>query len=409
MRILIVCQYFWPEGFRVNDLAAELVRRGHAVTVLTGKPNYPSGRLFPDFAADPGRFKQYEGVDVVRVPIVMRGTGGLRLVLNYASYALMASTLGLWRLRRHAFDVVLVYQLSPVSMALPGILVRWRRKVPLAMWVFDLWPETLRAIGVVRSERVMRLAARLVDWIYARCDLIMAQSRSFVGEIRARCADGKAIDYVPNWAEAIFQPGDSTEAGAGLGREGEFAVLFAGNMGEAQDFPAILAAVEALRDYPRVHWYIAGDGRAAAWVREQIGRRGLAAHITLLGRRPVEEMPALYRSAQVLLVSLKDAPIFSMTIPGKLQSYLAAGVPVVAMLNGEGADVVRRSNAGYTVPCGDATGLAASIRRLAELSPEALAEMGRNARRFSETEFDRMTLVSRVEQALGELTRSRRC
>ena len=155
MRLLIVSQYFWPEPFRVNDMAAELVQRGHQVTVLTGTPNYPEGETFPDYARAPGRFAVHAGAEIVRVPLVPRGKTSLRLALNYLSFVATGLSLGAWRLRGRKFDAVLVFQLSPVTAALPGLLQRRLKRAPLLMLVLDLWPETLEAIGLVRSPRVL--------------------------------------------------------------------------------------------------------------------------------------------------------------------------------------------------------------------------------------------------------------
>jgi glycosyltransferase involved in cell wall biosynthesis len=179
--------------------------------------------------------------------------------------------------------------------------------------------------------------------------------------------------------------------------------MFAGNIGEAQDFPAILAAAELLKGHSNIRWLLVGDGRMAAWVREQISLRNLQGHVLMLGRHPVERMPSFYECADALLVSLKDAPIFSMTIPGKLQSYLAAGVPIIAMLNGEGADVVERTGSGVTCPAGHPDELAAAVLRLSSMPPARREEMRRSALRASASEFDRSALISRLESWLLEL------
>jgi colanic acid biosynthesis glycosyl transferase WcaI len=180
-------------------------------------------------------------------------------------------------------------------------------------------------------------------------------------------------------------------------------VMFAGNIGEAQDMPAILAAAELLKHQPRIRWLVVGDGRMAEWVRAEIERRDLQQCVLMLGKYPVERMPSFYRHADALLLALKDNPIFSMTIPGKLQSYLAAGVPVIAMLNGEGAEVVDRANAGVTCRAGDARGLAEAVMHLAALPEEQILRMRANALAVSAQEFNRKTLITRLETWLEGL------
>jgi colanic acid biosynthesis glycosyl transferase WcaI len=407
VRILVVTQYFWPENFRINDLVAELTRRGHEVTVLTGRPNYPGGAVFPEFRASPDSFAKFAGAQVVRAPMVARGNGSIRLMLNYLSFAISASLVGLWKLRKQRFDAIFAYEPSPITVGIPAVALRAWHRAPLAFWVLDLWPETLHAIGVVRSPRLLALIGKVVQFIYNRCDLILAQSKSFVPQIARYCTRGRPIEYFPSWAESVFDLQGVAPAMEVPLRAGSFDVMFAGNIGDAQDFPAILAAAEKLRSHPRVRWLIVGDGRVAEWVRAQIVARNLQHCVLMLGKYPVERMPSFYKHANALLVSLKDEPIFAMTIPGKLQSYLAAGVPVVAMLNGEGADLVERAGAGATCNAGDAEGLAAAVLRLVALPEAQIQTMGRNASKVSAAEFDRATLMSWLETRLDELQRAR--
>jgi len=197
--ILVVSQYFWPENFRINDLAADFVRRGHKVTVLTGWPNYPDGQFFRDFQENPARFDEYKGVTVVRVPILPRGQGGVRLMLNYISFALSASLLGPWRLRQKKFDNIIAYEPSPITVGVPAVVMRAVKCAPLSLWVLDLWPETLEAIGVVRSKVMLKLVGCLVSLIYQGCDLILAQSKSFIPQIAKYAGSRKRIEYFPSW------------------------------------------------------------------------------------------------------------------------------------------------------------------------------------------------------------------
>lgn len=403
LRLLVVSQYFWPEDFRINELVAELVARGHAVTVLTGLPNYPDGRVFPAYARAPADFASYRGARVIRVPLASRGDGGWRLIVNYLSFVVAASLLGPWRLRGERFDAIFAFEPSPITVGLPAVLLRRLKGSPLIFWVLDLWPETLEAVGALRSPLLLRAVGRLVSFIYDRCDLVLAQSRSFIPQIARRCAENARIEYFPNWVESIYDMRGAVPADEIPVKEGTFDVMFAGNIGEAQDFPAILGAAERLKDDPRVRWLIVGDGRRAEWVRKEVERRGLAHRMLMLGRFPVERMPSFYRHADALLVSLKPDPIFSMTIPGKVQSYLAAGVPIIAMLDGEGARVIEQGGAGIVCPAGDSTGLASAVSRLAAMPANERAQMSRNGLHLSAAEFDRTMLIDRLERWLLQL------
>jgi colanic acid biosynthesis glycosyl transferase WcaI len=405
MHILVISQYFWPENFRINDLVSDFVERGHRVTVLTGVPNYPEGRVFDDYRKNPSAFLSYLGARVIRVPMTARGNGAISLLLNYFTYALSASLLGSWRLRRESIDVIFVYEPSPVTVGIPGALMRRLLGAPLVFWVLDLWPETLKAVGVIQSRSGLGLVALLVRWIYRRCDLILAQSKSFIPQIRAYSDLSKRVEYFPSWAESLFGAGFEASAAPEVpSQSGAFTVMFAGNIGEAQDFPSILNAAELLSvSHPHIRWIIVGDGRLGDWVSQEVKRRNLESNVFLLGRFPVERMPSFFRSADALLVTLKSEPIFAMTIPGKLQSYLASGKPIVAMLDGEGARLLQESGAGIAAPSGDAAKLAAAVVSVSEMPEPERALMGRNGAELYAQEFERNTLLDRLELWMKQL------
>lgn len=405
LRILVVSQYFWPENFRINDLVREWTARGHQVTVLTGRPNYPGGKIFPEYQQNPARFAQFDGVHVYRVPMLARSSGSFRLALNYLSFVLGASLFGPWRLRGCSPDVIFVFEPSPVTVGLPAVMLGRLKRCPVVFWALDLWPETLAAVGVIRHPKALGAVAQMVRFIYNRCTLVLGQSRSFLPSISRHCDDPDKVRYFPSWAEDVFQqPVDEPviEIPPALGT---LSILFAGNVGDAQDFPAILDAADRLKHRNDIRWLIVGDGRRSAWVAEQVRARGLEERVLLLGRFPVERMPAFYAQADALLVSLKRDPAFSMTIPGKVQSYLAAGRPIIGMLDGEGADVIQRAGAGLVCPAGDSAALAETIQRFAETSPQERQQMGEQGQAYAKAEFDRNTLMSRLLNLLDESIR----
>lgn len=402
MKILIVSQYFWPENFRINDLTQELVKRGHAVTVLTGVPNYPSGDVFEAYLQNPKTFEQYCGAKVLRVPMLARSHSKIRLVLNYASFVVGACVVGPWRLRGQQADVIFVFEPSPVTVGLPAILFGRIKQAPVVFWALDLWPETLAAVGVIRSPMLLNLVGRMVRFIYERCTLILGQSRGFLASIEKYCSDVHKIRYFPNWAEEVFEETNQVLAPEVPARDGVFNILFAGNLGEAQDLPAVLAAAQKLRDSTVIRWLILGDGRKADWLREQIKKRGLEASVLMLGRFPLERMPAFFAHAGALLVSLKKDPVFSLTIPGKVQSYLMAGMPLLGMLDGEGAKVINEANAGLVSEAGDANGLASAALKMSVMTSDQRKQLGLNGRAYAKKEFDRDSLMSELEALLGE-------
>ncbi len=401
MKILIVSQYFWPENFRVNDLAIELQNRGHEITVLTGKPNYPDGLVFPDYRKEPKRYLNYDGVRIFRVPLLARGTGSLRLFLNYLSFVFSASILGPVKLSGRKFDRIFVFEPSPITVGLPAIVLKYIKKAPILFWVLDLWPETLSAIDMVKSKTILKYVGVLVSFIYKHCDLLLAQSRSFVDSIQNYCDPPEKVQYFPSWAEDIFSGNNITPAKeVSFDTSDTFSLMFAGNIGDAQDFPSILDAAEILKSHKNIRWLIAGDGRLAEWVKQEIRTRGLDKNFLMLGRYSLERMPSFYAAADALLVSLKDEEIFGMTIPGKVQSYLASGKPIVAMLNGEGAKVIQEAEAGYVCNAGDAQGLAKIILDLASHSDEKRSQMGESGKKYYKEEFDKNILIDRLESWL---------
>jgi colanic acid biosynthesis glycosyl transferase WcaI len=402
VRILIVSQYFWPENFRINDLTQELVQRGHSVTVLTGIPNYPAGSVFDAYRENPSAFTSYGGAQVLRVPMLARGHSAVRLFLNYLSFVVSACFFGPWRLRDKLVDVIFVFEPSPVTVGLPAILLGRIKRAPVVFWALDLWPETLAALGVVRSTTVLGWIGSLVKFIYQRCTLVLGQSRGFLGSIAKYCSDTEKIRYFPSWAEDVFNQPNLVPAGEVPMAKGVFNVLFAGNIGEAQDLPSIVSAAEFLKGNAAIRWLIVGDGRKSDWLREEIERRGLQGRVLLLGRFPVERMPSFYAQADALLVSLKKDPVFSMTIPGKVQSYLMAGLPLVGMLDGEGAKVIVEADAGLVCAAGDAKGLAAVVLEMAAMSVDKRNQLGVNGRAFAKREFGRSLLMNRLEVLLSE-------
>ncbi len=403
MRVLLVSQYFWPENFRINDLAKELVERGHYVTVLTGKPNYPAGRVFAEFKSAPRAFGNYFGADVCRVPMLARGTGAMRLALNYLSFVVGASLFGPARLSGKQFDVVFVFEPSPITVGLPAILLGKLKHAPVILWVQDLWPDTLVAVNAVTSHRLLDAVGSMVRFIYKRCALVLGQSHGFLDRIAAYCDDPAKIRYFPNWAEDAPATADVAPATEIPPKDGTFDILFAGNIGEAQDFPAILDAIELLNNRTEIRWIIVGDGRRSDWLRVEIARRGLDQCVLMPGRFPIDRMPSFYARADALLVSLRADPVFALTVPSKVQSYLMAGVPVLGMLDGEGAEVIRRAKAGLTCAAGDSAGLAKAVSELSAMSRSQRMCLGENGRRYAESEFGRSVLIDQLEAWLMDI------
>jgi colanic acid biosynthesis glycosyl transferase WcaI len=403
MRVLVVSQYFWPENFRINDLVSGLVERSHEVTVLTGLPNYPSGKLFAGFGFGGPYRSQFGGAELVRVPLIPRGNGrAVRLVLNYLSFALAASLLGSWRCKG-PYDVIFVFEPSPITVGIPARVISKVKGTPILFWVQDLWPESLSATGTIRSPRILGAVASLVRWVYRGCAKVLVQSEAFVQPILHLGVGLDKIRYFPNSAEALYQAPPTGEAWAGPPLPTGFRVMFAGNIGAAQSIETILAAAEILRGYGDIHWIVVGDGRLAPWLKEEVSRRALGDRIHLVGQFPLAAMPAWFAQADLMLASLRRDPAFALTIPSKIQSYLACAKPVVAALDGEGARVVASAGAGFSVPAEDAEGLAEAVLKIYKMDPAGRKILGDNGREYYEKHFDREKLLDKLEDWLSEV------
>jgi glycosyltransferase involved in cell wall biosynthesis len=405
LRVLVVTSYFWPEDFRINDLAADLAAKGHTITVFTGIPNYPGGKFFDGYGLFSKRMELHGGVRILRYPLIPRGKSKpWNLVLNYVSSAIFSSVLAPL-VCREPFDVIFVCQLSPVTVGCPAVVLKKLRSIPVVLWILDLWPESLLATGAVRSPAILGVVRKLVRWIYGNCDRILVSSRGFSGGVASTGGYTGPIVHLPNWVEPEYTSGLDAH-GAGMPELAPgFKIMFAGNIGEAQDFPTLLGAAERLKSFQDIHWIILGDGRKAEWVAAEVRRRGLQNQFHLMGRYPAASMPGFYAQADALLLSLRREPLFELTAPGKLTSYLASGRPVIAALDGEGARIVDEARAGVSCPAGSPKLLAERVLQLYRMSADERARMGERGRLFCKQKFDRKVILDRLEQVLFEVVR----
>ncbi len=389
LRILVVTQYFWPENFQINHVVSALRERGHVVTVLTGKPNYPGGKFFDGYSMFGKKSDTFEGIPVIRVPLMPRGTGnGVRLALNYLSFALSASILGVRRLQDD-YDVIFTYEPSPITVGLPAIFAKRRKGAPILFWVQDLWPESVSAAGGFSFPPILSAIEYLVRFIYRRCDRVLIQSNAFRPNVVKSGANSDDVIYFPQSVNSMFRPlpredapvqGDLMPTG--------FNLVFAGNIGQAQDFETIVAAAEQLRDITDINWVIIGDGRRRTWLENEVSRRGLSDCFHLLGSFPEEDMPRFFTHADALLVTLRREPIFALTIPTKVQAYLACGKPIIASMDGEGGRIIDEAGAGHSVPASDAEKLAGAVKKMYDLTSAEREKMGANALAYSRQHFD---------------------
>lgn len=387
-RLLFICQYFYPETFRGNDIAFYMVRRGVDVTVICGTPNYPKGKFFDGY----GWFKKsseiINGVKVIRVPIIPRGNGSaVKLLANYFSYFTVASFfLPYHLLTNKEYDSCFVQQLSPVMMSVPGVLFKKLTGKKLYTWVLDLWPESLKAAGGIKNQKILNFFSWFAKLQYRNSDKILVSSKGFEEKICEKGEFASKIQHMPNWAEDELQ--GNTNLPIPEFPKG-FNVLFAGNVGEAQDFENVVEAAKLLTDDDNINFIIIGDGRKKEWVEGQIKEYHLENRFIMIGRFDIKYMPSFFKKADCLFLSLKDDEILNSTVPAKLQAYMASGKPIVAMISGDANQLVKNVECGFSVPASSPSDFAHSLRNMRDLDNEARRRMGEKAKEYCRLHYNK--------------------
>lgn len=400
MKILFVCQYFYPEVFRGNDIAFHWAEDGHEVHVVTGIPNYPDGVFHQGYGWFKKRHEVVNGVKVTHLPIIPRGNNKIMLMLNYFSYLIVGWVYMLFHALFHKYDRVFVQQLSPVMMSAPGVLYKRIRKTPLYTWVLDLWPESLTAAGGINNKYVLAFFKHYVKSEYKHSDKILISSRSFEKSILEYGDYKDKIVYYPQWSDA--SPNDNVNKNDTLPELPEgFKLMFAGAVGEAHGFECTMEAARLTKEQKEIKWVIVGDGRKLEWVREYVKEHGLEETVYTLGRFPAEAMPWFFGQADVMLVTLSDDPLFKLYAPAKISSYMAAGKPIVAVLNGEGAEMIRDAGCGWTLAAGDAEGFAKLAIDLSRKDASELAAKGANAAKYYDEHFVKEKCLKKLDDLMG--------
>lgn len=396
MKVLLVTQYFYPENFKSNDIAIELTKKGHEVTVLTGLPNYPEGKIYKNYGFFKGLKERHEGVNVIRTWLVPRGKGGgVRLFLNYFSWAFFASVRALTLSFQQKFDVVMVHEPSPITQGFPAIVVSKIQKIPLHFWVLDLWPESLTSAGGVQNKTVLSIFEKIVKYIYNNSDKILISSKGFKESILAKGNYADKLVYFPNWAEDSILKGNADYPIPELPKG--FKIIFAGNIGMAQDVMSIVKGAFILKDQLDIHFIFVGDGRSKRQLEQFVDENNLNQTVHFIGRFPLDAMKTFFSRADVLLVSLKDELIFNLTVPAKLQAYMCTKTSILGMLNGEGAAIINDAKCGFSVKAADSEALAEQILSMYQMSEEERNSLGENGFKYYEENFTMSTCIDNLE------------
>lgn len=397
MRILLVTQYFYPEVFKSNDLAFELVRRGHRVDALVGIPNYPGGKYFKGYGLLHRRCEVVNGVHVYRCFQTPRGRGGWRLPVNYFSYVLSGCAHVLFHLAWRRYDCIIGHEPSPIFQAYPALLLRAIRHIPFYYWIMDLWPDAMMSGAGIRNKRLLRAVDGLVKGIYRRSDKLLITSQLFRQAIEEKGDFGRKIIYFPNWSDDILALSPSYPIPP---LPDGFVIMVAGNLGKSQDLETITQLMLALREEEEVKWVFVGGGSRLRWLEQFIAQEGLARQAVCMGQYPFAAMGAFYRRADVMLVSLRGGfRHLEAVVPARLQSYMSAGRPVLGMLGAGGTQIIEEADCGYATPPGDYKGMANHIRYLLR-HREVLEQKGRNGRAYYERHFRMDKCIDHLEQII---------
>lgn len=393
MKILVVCQHYWPEPITVSDICEEMARRGHTVHVVTDVPNYPMGYIYPEYKHGKRRHETRNGVKITRTFTIGRRNNLVFRFLNYYSYAI-SSTLFTKRLKEK-YDVVFVNQLSPIMMCSAAIAYAKKHNVKCVMYSMDLWPASVSIGGVKEDSILYRFFHWVSKRIYTKADRLLITSQMFREYFREQFdISDDIIGYLPQYALSTFDtvlPPKEDKAHTDL--------LFAGNVGAAQSLHTILEAAKILQNEQGLRWHIVGDGSELDNLKKMASDLSLD-NVIFHGRKPMDEMPKYYAMADAMLVTLTQDPFVSMTLPAKVQSYMAVGKPVIAASNGEIPKVIEAAQCGFCANAGDAEGLAQAVREF--LATEDQTQLGVNARKYYEEHFARDKFMTKLENELKQ-------
>lgn len=382
MKILVVCQHYYPEPFRITDICEELVRRGNQVTVVTGTPNYPEGETYKGYEKGKKKYEILNGVKIHRCYEIPRKKGILFRFLNYYSFAI--SSKRFCKKLSGDYDVVFANQLSPIMMVDGAVAYKKKYDKKLFMYVMDLWPASLKAGGIKETSIIHKYYKKVSNKIYNSADVLAVTSKSFTTYLKENfnIGDDKMV-YLPQYAENLFNPEDCKK------EPDEFIdLMFAGNVGKAQNVESIINSANALKDNEKLRFHIVGDGVSLENCKNLANEYHLN-NVIFYGRKPVEEMPNFYKKADAMLVTLTSDEFSKLTLPGKVQSYMASGKPIIASIDGEGQAVLKEANAGFVVNAQDDDALTNAIDTFSKLSGEEIKVLGENSLNFCKENFSK--------------------
>ena len=397
MNILILSHYFWPENFKINDLASNLNKKNN-VFVLTGNPSYPKKKIFNKI--DKKKIYKFKNIEIIRVPVIPRGKSKFSIFLNYISFLFSLSIIGTIKILKKKIDILLVFGTSPPTVMIPAIIISKIKKAKVIFWVLDLWPETLISMKIISNKFLLNIIKKYVSYIYNFSDLVFAQSNQFVKNIKKYCKNKNKIIYFPTWSDLNYEKNSSKIK---FFKRKYFYITFTGNIGDAQDFENILKCIEILKSNNKIKFLIVGDGSKYLWLKDQIKRKKLNQNTILTGALSKKKIPEILKKSDCLLITLKKGGIDKLTIPGKLSDYMNFKKPILGMINGETHKIIKNAKCGLVCKSGDYKKLSKNINVLFKYSKIKRKNMGNKAFEFGKINFDRKKQFLKTQYYLNKL------
>jgi glycosyltransferase involved in cell wall biosynthesis len=404
-KILVYTNHYFPENFKINDIVNHFDYQEYSVKVITGIPNYPTGKIFQNY----GYFKKTNeikgNVKIRRLPLITRGKGSsFRLFLNYLSYffSVLFYTLYLILFNRK-YDLIFVHHTSPIFIAIsPCLYKAFNKQVKMILWDLDIWPESLEATGAIKNKKVLKSVTKLVEILYNQFDIILVGSNSFVQIVKKRVKNIPVV-YFPNWAEDIFEGALVNKLLLKIETQNtNLKIMFAGNIGESQDVYSILKLIDKCKD-KHIDWIFVGDGRMKNWLERELNLITILGKIIFFGAHPIKKMPFFFKQADVMLLSLKNDDIFSKTVPAKLQAYLASAKPVFGMISGESKKIIIDSGAGWCSDSGNIESAYNNICEILKCTYKELSEKGSRGLKYYNKNFSKHSRFSQIDNIIKTL------
>lgn len=396
--ILVITQYFYPEQFRINDICTEWVKRGYKVTVITGIPNYPQGKYYKGYGLFKKRKETYNGMNIIRIPLIPRGNNAIMLALNYLSFVVSGY---FWKaFTKIKADYVFIFEVSPMTQALPGVWYAKKRKIPCYLYVTDLWPENVEIVAGIKNKLILNAIGVMVDYIYKRCDKIFTSSESFIKAIHDRGIKKDKLDFWPQYAEDYYKPVEKETANVSeIPQDGIFNIIFAGNIGFAQGLDILPEAAKILKQNDtKVRFNIVGDGRYKEALKNKVSEDNVDDIFNFIDKQPATRIPEFMAVSDATLITLSKSKVFSITLPAKTQSCLACGIPILVAADGEIQNIISKSKAGICSDASDSKGLAKNIEKIVSMPTNELVHMSQNGLDYYKNNFDKETLLNRLDK-----------